>query len=94
MRMSCFFCFCEGLTNINVSNFRTKNVIDMHGMFAFTTVESLDLSSFNTEKVEDMRRLFKRCDNLKKLNLPNFKFNSNTLTQKMFFQCSCLEKKI
>jgi hypothetical protein len=30
---------------------------------------------------------------LKKLDLSNFKVNSNTITEKMFFKCPCLEKK-
>ena len=62
-------------------------------MFGATGVESLDLSSFNTEKIESMVNLFRESKNLKKVNLSNFKVNSDTQIEKMFFHCPNLEKK-
>ena len=65
----------------------------MSEMFAGTSIESLDLSSFNTEKVEDMTKMFKKCEKLKKLNLSNFKVSPDTGIEQMFRCCPCLEKK-
>ena len=44
-------------------------------MFQNIKVTSLDLSRFKTDKVKDMRNMFKACGNLKFLNLENFKFS-------------------
>lgn len=62
-------------------------------MFSNSGVESVDLSNFNTEKVEKMGSLFEKCENLTKVNLSNFKVKSETEMEKMFAFCPKLEKK-
>ena len=51
---------CSSLTNINLSNFNTNNVIDMSGLFGgCSSLKDINLSNFNTNKVTDMRAMFK-----------------------------------
>ena len=76
----------EGLTNLN-----TANVSDMSMMFDGCKVTSLDLSSFNTEKVTTMQSLFGDCVNLTTI-IGLEKFNTAKVTNmtSMFFGCKAL----
>ena len=50
---------CSSLTSLDVSNFNTQNVTDMHHMFSrCTRLKSLDLSKFDTQNVESMHDMF------------------------------------
>ena len=50
---------------INLSNFNTKNVIDMGYMFnGCSSLTSIDLSSFNTNNVTNMSCMFRGCSSL------------------------------
>ena len=52
--MNGMFKNCEKIKNLNLSNFNTKNVINMDDMFSgCSSLLSLDLSNFNTEKVKN-----------------------------------------
>ena len=52
------------LINVNISNFKTQNVIDMKYMFCNDyELTSIDVSNFNTENVEDMNYMFNGCNN-------------------------------
>ena len=42
-------------------------------------LKDLDLSTFNTEKVNDMSYMFYHCSGLEKLNLSNFNTNKATI---------------
>ena len=45
----------------------------MEGMFyECISLTSINLSSFNTEKVNNMMCIFYRCEKLKEINLSNF----------------------
>ncbi len=58
--MGYMFYGCSSLTNINLSNFNTNNVIDMSGLFGgCSSLKDINLSNFNTNKVTDMRAMFK-----------------------------------
>ena len=58
--MGYMFYGCSSLTNINLSNFNTNNVIDMSGLFGgCSSLKNINLSNFNTNKVTDMRAMFK-----------------------------------
>ena len=49
-------------TSIDLSSFDTSNVVDMSGMFSYTSgVNSLDLSGFDTSNVTVMRSMFNTC---------------------------------
>ena len=57
-------------------------------MFSFCYIwESLDLSSFNTEKVENMTEMFSYCSYLSSLNLRNFDMSAVKEKDKMFENC-------
>jgi len=62
------------------SSFDTSNVTDMSRMFEYAILENLDLSSFNTSKVENMNMMFSRAEKLKGLNLSNFDLRNITST--------------
>ena len=59
------FCNCSSLQSIDLSNFNTKNVVDMSFMFSgCSSLKALDLRSFNTENVSDMSCMFQSCSSL------------------------------
>ena len=61
------------------------------GMFAgCSSLTSLDLSSFNTSKVTDMRGLFQGCKNLTSLNVSSFNTSNVQHMDAMFKGCSSL----
>ena len=61
------------------------------GMFAgCSSLTSLDLSSFNTSQVTDMRGLFDGCKNLTSLNVSNFNTSNVKHMDAMFRGCSRL----
>ena len=67
------FGYLESVTSIKFgSSFNTKNVTDMYGMFAGTNLTTLNLSSFDTSKVTNMRQMFFGMSNLTSLDLSNF----------------------
>lgn len=46
---------------LDISNFDTSNVADMHNMFEGANVQTLDLSNFDTSNVTNMDEMFKNC---------------------------------
>ena len=77
----------EGIENLNVSN-----VTDMNSMFnGCSSLTSLDLSTFVTEKVTNMRNMFNGCSGLTSLNVSNFNTSNVIATIQMFLGCSSLE---
>ena len=69
----------------------TKNVLIRFGMFAqCSSLTSLDLSSFNTSKVTDMRGLFEGCKNLTNLNVSSFNTSNVQYMDALFRGCSSL----
>ena len=57
----------------------------MSGMFSdCSSLEVLDLSSFNTNKVTHMSWMFTHCSKLKKLDLSSFNTNQLTNLSNMF----------
>jgi len=61
------FCGCSSLTNINLSNFNTQNVISMRTMFCVcSSFINIDLSNFNTQNFNDMVIMLAGCSSLKK----------------------------
>ena len=82
---------CDGFTTLDVSNFDTKNVTDMSGMFRFCfTLKTLDLSSFNTQNVTSMNSMFEGCDGFTTLDVSNFDTKNVTDMDGMFCDCSAL----
>lgn len=67
-----WFWFFEALTTIeHLDYLNTSEVDDMRSMFSScTSLETLDLSSFNTEKVTNMVTMFENSKHLRSLKLP------------------------
>ena len=57
-----------------------------------SSLNELNLSTFNTEKVKDMKYMFGECYSLKKINITNFRTDKINDISYMFFKCSSLEK--
>ena len=76
------------LTNIDLSNLDTSNVIYMSYMFAncFLLTE-IDLSKFNTSKVAAMDRMFYHCESIEQLNVSLFDTSNVTTLKSMFNGC-------
>ena len=91
--MAGWFCHCELMTEIrNLPKLKTKNVIDMAGLFYMCpSLSYLDLSGFNTENVTDMYGMFSGCLGLQSLNLSNFNTENVTDMYGMFSGCSGLQ---
>lgn len=87
-----FFCF-EGLTRIeHLDYLNTSEVENMREMFSkCTSLEALDLTSFNTEKVTTMNQMFAASENLRTITLPKGFIGSNvTDLNGMFRGCASL----
>ena len=82
---------CSSLKSLNLSNFNTSQVTNMHKMFSScSSLKSLNLSNFNTEQVIDMCSMFNECSSLTSLDLSNFNAGQRTGTLGMFWGCSNL----
>ena len=57
-----------------------------------SSIKSIDLSSFNTTNVNDMRSMFEECSSLKKLNLSSFDITNVKDMTNIFYGCSSLKK--
>jgi len=82
---------CSSLTNINLSNFNTKNVKDMSFMFFYcSSLTNINLSNFNTKNVKYMSCMFSDCSSLTNINLSNFNTQNVKDMSGMFNGCSSL----
>ena len=74
------------------SNFNTKNVVNMGRMFAVNlSIQSLDLSSFNTGKVTTMNDMFNSMTSLTHIDFgANFDTSNVTDMTGMFYQSTSL----
>ena len=85
------FCFCRGLTSLDVSNFDTSKITNMSFMFYNCSgLNSLDVSSFDTSKVTDMNAMFHGCIVLTSLDVSNFNTSNVTDMTEMFFNCNSI----
>ena len=70
--MNKMFSYCRRLTNIDVSNFDTKNVQNFGGMFeGLHKVYELDLTSFDFQSGDNFQEMFHDCRNLSVINIKN-----------------------
>ena len=81
---SMFYETTISMESIDLSNFDTRNVVDMSNMFSYDAIrnednpakapkiKNLDLSMFNTEKLEDASAMFQGLSSLESLKIPNF----------------------
>ena len=85
------FSNCNSLKSLDLSNFNTENIKDMHCMFYnCNSLRSLDLSNFNTQNVTNMFSLFFGCNSLISLNLTNFNTQNVYNMKTMFYNCYSL----
>ena len=92
---NCSFMFadCSFLTNLDLSNFNSRQVENMDHMFSkCSSLTNLNLSNFNTQNVTNMSCMFSNCSSLTKLNLSNFNTQNVTNMFGMFSKCSSLTK--
>ena len=68
--MNGMFYGCSSLINLNLSNFKTKNVTNMAHMFdCCSSLINLNLSNFNIQNVTNMAHMFDGCKALEKNKL-------------------------
>ena len=83
---------CEFITNIDLSNFNSKNVTNMDCMFGeCCSLISINLSNFNTQNVTNMDCMFGYCKSLINIDLSNFNTKNVTNMQGMFAGCKSLK---
>ena len=83
---------CSKITNIDLSNFNTKNITDMSHMFdGCESLTNIDLSIFNTQKVINMSYMFGKCNSLTNINLSNFNTENIINMNGMFSGCKSLK---
>jgi len=71
--------------------FLDEAIVDCNNLFAgFSNLTSLDLSSFNTSNVTNMRKMFCYCGKLTSLDLSSFNTSNVTSMKEMFIGCSKL----
>ena len=90
---SYMFSNCYKLTNIDLSNFETRNINNMSHMFyECFNLTNIDLSFIDTKNVINMSHIFFRCNNLDNLDLSDFDTKNVTNMKKMFYECNNLTK--
>ena len=80
----------EGIFSIRLI---LKNLInDCSEMFEYRKhLINIDLSSFNTKNVTNMKRMFANCENLESIDLSSLDTKNVTNMEEMFISCSKLE---
>ena len=85
------FSRCINITEIDLSNFDTSNIISMSLMFYdCKSLNYLELSNLDTSKVESMYYMFYNCYLLISLNLTKFNTSNVRNMNSMFTFCSAL----
>ena len=85
------FELCNSLTNIDLSNFNTRNNTNMTKMFKdCKALKHIDLINVNTQNVTNMREMFDSCYSLTNLDLSNFDTGNVTDMSYMFKYCKSL----
>lgn len=70
-------------------NLDTSSVNNMKDMFTTTSLEKIDVSSWDTSKVKDMSGMFAGCNKLKQLDVGNW--NTNNVVDMKAMLTHCLE---
>ena len=65
----------------------------MYNMFAYCkSIKKLNLSSFETNKVNNMSNMFYKCEALEELNISNFTVKKEAMINDMFSNCNNLKQ--
>jgi surface protein len=90
--MGWMFGGCSSLTELDLNNFDTSSVTEMHSMFnGCSGLSKLDLSSFDTSNVKYMSDIFFGCSSLEALDLGGFDTSKLTSMGLMFRDCNNLK---
>ena len=82
---------CYNLTEIDLSNFNSRNVEDTDHMFnGCSSLTSINLSSFDTSNVLSMEKMFYGCSSLISLDLSSFNISKVLILHSIFSGCSSL----
>ena len=82
----------KNIRKIKFVKFTMDNIRDVSFMFSESSLEYIDFSCFNTEKVIDMDCMFQDCILLKELNLSNFNTANVKYMNQLFFGCYYLKE--
>ena len=86
------FSGCSNITEIDLSKFKTIDVICMSNMFSgCSSLISLNLSNIDTSGVTIMDSVFQSCSNLISLDLSYFNISKAIVIAGMFYGCTNLE---
>ena len=84
---------CKNIKKIDLSKFKTKNVINMNNMFYnCTNLIDINISKLDTENVISMKNMFYNCMNLTNIDLHSFDTKNVVNISGMFQGCEKLEK--
>ena len=84
----CMFSGCSDITEIDVSNFDSSEVINMASMFrGCPKLSFINFSNFNTSKVSEMGSMFRESKELSSLDLSSFDTSNVISMGAMFHQC-------
>ena len=76
--MEGMFYGCKSLRSLDLTNFVTQQVTNMHLMFYnCKSLNSLDLSNFNIKNVINMDYMFYNCNELKYIDISSFIIEEN-----------------
>ena len=90
-KTSYLFSSCDSITKIDLSNFNTQIVTNMHCMFSqCQSLSNINLSNFYTNKVTDMGWMFWCCKSLTKIDLSKFNTINVISMLGMFSYCESL----
>ena len=92
--ISIMFQNCEKLDNINVTNFNTKHVKDMNGIFSGCKglKKAVNLAKWSTDDVKEMIGMFNNCVLLPEVTLPkNMNLGNVQNASGMFYGCEKLK---
>ena len=85
------FMDCDSLEKINFGKFKKKITYMEEAFYGCYSLKELDLSSFNTENVKNMKGIFFGCNNLAKIKLSNLNTNNVEDISEMFNGCHSLK---
>ena len=89
--MNSMFKNCLNITEIDLSNFYSSEVVDMSSLFyGCSNLSSLNLSNLDTSQVLEMNSMFYECSSLVSLDLSNFETTQVVDMNSMFYGCSSL----
>ena len=89
--MGSMFKNCLNITEIDLSNFYSSEVVDMSSLFyGCSNLSSLNLSNLDTSQVLEMNSMFYECSSLISLDLSNFETTQVVDMNSMFYGCSSL----